>query len=90
MYQDQGGMPNSCAVSCHSQKVNLWEFGISDDIAVWNSDFEVMNANELMEYFGPGGLWWDTDQAQSMTARVMRNAAPPGEIIVDPNEEPED
>jgi Formate-dependent nitrite reductase, periplasmic cytochrome c552 subunit len=27
-YQDQGGMPSSCAVSCHSLKVNVWGFGI--------------------------------------------------------------
>ncbi len=90
MYQEQGGMPNSCAVSCHSQKVNIWGFGISPNIAVWNSDFEVMNANELMEYFGPGGRWWDTDASQSITAQTMEKAAAPGEIMVDPNVEPED
>lgn len=89
-YQEQGGMPNACAVSCHSQKVNIWGFGISPDISVWNSDFEVMNANELMEYFGPGGTWWDTDAEASITAKVLRKAAMPGEIIVDPNVEPED
>lgn len=78
MYQDQGGMPNSCAVSCHSQKANLWAFGISDDIAIWNSDFEQMNAEELMEYYGPGGLWWNTDDPASPTRRHLDDAAPAG------------
>ena len=68
-YQDQGGMPNSCAASCHSLKVNLWGFGITPDIGVWNSTFEVENANELMKYYGPSGAWWDTNKSpgQSQT-----------------------
>jgi len=89
MYQEQGGMPNACAVSCHSQRVNLWGFGISSDISVWNSDFEVMNATELMEYFGPGGLWWDTTAEESLSRRFIENSAAPGVIPVD-NSEPED
>jgi len=89
MYGDQGGMPNSCGVSCHSQKVNIWGFGITDDITVWNSEFEANNANELMEYFGPGGKWWDTEDAQSMTAMALQRSAAPGQIVVT-NEEPED
>lgn len=90
MYQEQGGMPNACAVSCHSQKVNLWGFGISSDISVWNSAFEQANAEELMEYFGPGGLWWDTTAEESLTRKSIEASAAPGEIQVDPNEEPED
>ena len=81
MYQDDGGMPNSCAVSCHSQKVNLWGYGISDDISVWNSDFEVMNAEKLQEYFGPGGSWWDTSDPKSLTRRILDRSASPGSYV---------
>lgn len=90
MYQEQGGMPNACAVSCHSQKVNIWGLGISDDIAIWNSDFEVQNATKLMDYFGPGGIWWDTEAEDSLAGMAIKAAAAPGEIIYDPDEEPED
>lgn len=78
MYQDQGGMPSSCAVSCHSQKANLWGYGISPDISVWNGEFENMNAEKLMEYFGPGGLWWNTDNPASPSRRHLDEAAPAG------------
>ncbi len=90
MYQDQGGMPNACAVSCHSQKVNLWGLGISADISKWDTDFERANAEKLMEYFGPGGIWWDTTATESLTRRYLEASAAPGEVQVDPDEEPED
>ncbi len=83
MYQDQGGMPNACGVSCHSQKVNLWGFGISPDITVWDSAFEVQNANQLMQYFGPGGLWWDTTASESLSRRFIESSAAPGVVPVD-------
>jgi len=89
-YQEQGGMPSSCAASCHSLRVNVWGFGINPEWGVWNNDFEVMNANELMEYFGPGGQWWDTEAEDSVTAMALQRAAAPGEIVVDPNAEPDD
>jgi len=89
-YQQQGGMPSSCAASCHSQRVNVWGFGINPEWGVWNNDFEVMNANELMEYFGPGGKWWDTDASQSVTAQSLQRVAAPGEITVNVNEDDSD
>ncbi len=59
VYQDQGGMPNSCAVSCHSQKVNSFGFGLDPTISSWDEDFDRETADELIKYFGPGGIWWD-------------------------------
>ncbi len=60
-YLEEGGMPNACAVSCHSRKVNLWGFGLDPDMLEWNEDFDVDTATKLMEYYGPDGIWWQTD-----------------------------
>jgi hypothetical protein len=79
MYQDDGGMPNSCAVSCHATKVNSWGLGIAADIGVWNDGFAVDTANKLMEYYGPGGSWWDTDAPKSMGGLIVDDALAPGE-----------
>ena len=79
MYQDAGGMPNACAVSCHSQKVNSFGLGYDPDISVWNAEFDVHLAEELMEYFGPGGMWWDTEHEESSTKRAIENSLAPGE-----------
>lgn len=63
-FQAQGGMPSSCAVSCHSTKVDVFELGIdpNPDNTIWNSPFDRALARELQVYFGPNGLWWDTDE----------------------------
>ena len=61
-YQEQGGMPNSCAASCH-QKDTFPNFGVdvsADNIADWTEDSDVALADSLMHYYGPGGIWWDT------------------------------
>jgi len=57
-YQDQGGMPNGCAVSCHATKVNSFGLGYDPSISTWNADFDKKLATELMKYLGPNGLWW--------------------------------
>ena len=57
-YQAQGGMVNSCAVSCHSQKVNSFGLGLDPSITVWNQPFDVGTATALMKYYGPTGVWW--------------------------------
>jgi hypothetical protein len=84
MYQDDGGMPNACAVSCHSQKVNSFGLGYDPDIGVWDEPFDVLLANALEVYYGPGGMWWDTTMLKSMTRRFLEHANPPG--IYDPSE----
>ncbi|MCK5378474.1 MAG: hypothetical protein KAJ78_03685, partial [Acidobacteria bacterium] len=78
MYQDQGGMPNNCAVSCHAIKVNSWGLGIAEDISIWDDDFAVETATILMDYYGPGGSWWDTDEPKSLGGLIMDNALAPG------------
>jgi hypothetical protein len=87
MYQVDGGMPNSCAASCHSTKVNSFGLGMDPDIGVWNAQFDRDLAEELEYYFGPGGMWWDTDAeaAKSMTRRALDAAPQPGNYV-----EPED
>ncbi len=60
-YQDQGGMPNACALSCHRSKVNSFDLGLdSDPVTVWDNAFEKSLATALQAYYGPGGKWWDT------------------------------
>ncbi len=59
-YQEEGGMPNTCADSCHNTRVNLWNYGLDPSELIWNDPFDVTNATKLQEYFGPAGKWWDT------------------------------
>jgi hypothetical protein len=79
MYLDAGGMPNACAVSCHSLKVNTFGLGLDPDISVWNAPFDVDLAEDLKIFFGPGGLWWDTEHEESSTKRAIENSLAPGE-----------
>jgi hypothetical protein len=80
LYQAQGGMPDSCAVSCHSEKANVFGLGITNDIGVWNKAFDRQAARKLRQYFGPGGIWWDTDDGDSVTFENLEKAALPGEV----------
>jgi len=86
MYQDAGGMPNACAVSCHAQKVNTFGLGYDPDIGVWNAPFDVELANDLMYYLGPGGLWWDTEHEESSTKRAIERSLRPGEFVPEPKD----
>jgi hypothetical protein len=81
MYQEDGGMPNACAVSCHSTKVNSFGLGLDPDIGDWAAEFDVDLAEILMYYFGPGGMWWDTDHEHSMTKGMLQNAPAPGSYV---------
>jgi len=78
MYQAEGGMPNACAVSCHSPKVNSFGLGLDPDISVWNAPFDVDLAKKLEMYYGPGGSWWDTDDDESMAKAAREAALEPG------------
>jgi hypothetical protein len=62
-FQDQGGMPNSCSVSCHSYRVNIFDLGIDPNAnnSIWNEPFDRALARDLLRYYGPGGIWWNTD-----------------------------
>jgi hypothetical protein len=70
-YQDQGGMPNSCALSCHGGKVNSFGLGLdpNPDLTVWNDQFDKDLATVLQKYYGPNGIWWKTP-APTPTARI--------------------
>jgi Doubled CXXCH motif (Paired_CXXCH_1) len=61
-YQAQGGMPNSCALSCHGGKVNSFGLGLdpNPDPTVWNDPFDKALATALAVYYGPTGTWWTT------------------------------
>ncbi len=61
-YQADGGMPNSCATSCH-MKDGFPQFGIdmtANTTSNWTEAADVALADSLMHYYGPGGIWWDT------------------------------
>ncbi|MBI5440696.1 MAG: hypothetical protein HY900_05715, partial [Deltaproteobacteria bacterium] len=81
-YQDKGGMPNSCSVSCHATKVNSFSLGLDSDLAVWNTSFDVNLATQLQKYFGPGGEWWDTSKPASVTQKHMQKSLPPDSSLV--------
>lgn len=57
-FQDKGGMPNACAVSCHATKVNSFGLGLDPSLGTWNEKFDRDLASALMRYYGPNGLWW--------------------------------
>lgn len=80
MYQADGGMPNACAVSCHSQKVNSFGLGYDPDIGDWDEQFDVDLADALSYWYGPGGMWWDTTAMKSMARRFIDHAAAPGTV----------
>jgi hypothetical protein len=60
------GNINSCSAACHRGQVRIWD----DSLAVvdytnklYNTDNEAALANNLVQYFGPGGLWWNTSES---------------------------
>jgi len=61
MFQSDGGMPNSCASSCHGTQVDKFGLGVDPNPMSWNDPFDVSLANELLKYYGPNGLWWKVD-----------------------------
>jgi hypothetical protein len=60
-YQDAGGMPSSCALSCHASRVDVFDMGVTSDLHTWNKPFDVTLAQELEKYLGPNGQWWKVD-----------------------------
>ncbi len=55
------GMPNSCAIYCHSEKVNIFGLGLSPNPLKFNSAYDLDNAAILQMYYGPSGKWWKVD-----------------------------
>ena len=81
MYQEQGGMPNACAVSCHAQKVNSFGLGYDPDIGIWDAQFDRDLAEDLMYWYGPGGMWWDTEHEEPSAKRAIDASLPPGSFV---------
>jgi hypothetical protein len=83
MYQEQGGMPNACAQSCHAYKVNSFGLGLDPNLnnKVWDEQFDRDLAETLEYWYGPGGMWWDTEHEESSTKRAIEEAAAPGEYF---------
>jgi len=65
-YSTASGNVNSCSSSCHRGNVRIWQdVKVIDD---WTNNKygtanEVALAEYLVQYYGPGGLWWDTAPA---------------------------
>jgi hypothetical protein len=76
LYQDKGGMPSSCTASCHSTKVNDFDLGMDPLFKKWDEVFDRDNANILLRYFGPGGVWWDTKSVPPAATRQASEGRP--------------
>ncbi len=61
-YQQQGGMPNSCAAGCHNNRVDVFGIGMKGSATGWGTPFDTTLANALKHYYGNGGIWWNTQQ----------------------------
>jgi hypothetical protein len=80
IYQAQGGMPNSCALSCHATLVNASLVGsatpgLTPDISTWNKQYDQDLANALLKYYGPSGVWWQLDISQVGPSAVKSSGA---------------
>ena len=56
-------------------------------VAFWTTQFDVDLATDLMYWYGPGGMWWDTEHDDSSAKRAIENSAEPGSYK--PVEDPE-
>jgi hypothetical protein len=57
-FQDAGGMPDSCSVSCHGTKVDSFGLGLDFDLNDWDDDHSRTLSEKLMYFYGPSGVWW--------------------------------
>jgi hypothetical protein len=64
LFQDQGGMPNACSVSCHRNIVDIFPNSVDGDIGKWTEESDKTLAEWLLEYYGPGGKWWDSSVSE--------------------------
>ncbi len=60
LYQDKGGMPNSCAVRCHRGIAQLFGQPADTSLTNWTEASDVAVANWLKTYYGKDGIWWKT------------------------------
>ena len=77
-YQSKGGMPSSCAASCHGGRpLNFETSFTNDDFSKWSELSDQESAKILKTYFGPGGTWWNTTATGSVTGRALATAPKP-------------
>ena len=60
LYQDKGGMPNSCVVRCHRGIAQLFGQPADTSLTNWTEASDVAVANWLKTYDGKDGIWWKT------------------------------
>jgi hypothetical protein len=66
------GNINSCSADCHRGKVILWSdvpANLTYTDKLYNGENEIKLANYLVQYFGPGGVWWNTTPAATPVAK---------------------
>jgi hypothetical protein len=54
---------------------------------VWDEQFDRDLAETLEYWYGPGGLWWDTEHEESSTKSAIESSAAPGEYFPPENAE---
>lgn len=73
------GNVNSCASSCHRNRVRVWTDVLIDNSspnnqfgAAYQNGSAISLANHLVRYYGPGGSWWDTAAAATSNPREAK------------------
>ena len=66
--QEQGGMPSSCAVRCHRQWAPVFGQPVDLDVTDWTEESDIQVAEWLRQFYGPTGLWWQTEPQQRSAA----------------------
>jgi hypothetical protein len=65
------GNLNTCSGNCHRGQVILWSdvpANLTYTDKIYNTTSELGLAAHLEQYFGPGGLWWDTTPTSAVKA----------------------
>ncbi|MBL8218804.1 MAG: hypothetical protein JNL62_06230 [Bryobacterales bacterium] len=57
---DKGGMPNSCASSCHRALAEAHGLRRDSSLTNWTEPADLELARFLERYYGPEGIWWKT------------------------------
>jgi hypothetical protein len=57
------GNINACSAACHRGKAMIWSdvpANLTYNDKLYNTDNEIKLAQHLVQYYGPGGSWWNT------------------------------
>lgn len=66
------GNINACSAACHRGQVIVWSdvpANLTYTDKIYNTANEVNLANHLVQYYGPGGSWWDTGSSAAASAQ---------------------